>query len=235
VKKKVSMKRLRGPGKSKGAQIGRIPAVIVGGIGASVTSILLFSKISDEILEKEAMSFDAQIVQASRNLRNPVLDRAMSAITATGEPWALSLVGALLGARWLKAKRGADIATLLLALVGGGAVNQVLKTFLHRERPALKLRRAHASGYSYPSGHAMTTLAAYGTIAYLVGRHGALIGRPSARTVWAPTLILCALVGCSRVYLEVHYPTDVVGGWAAGTIWVSTCAVARLFMEPEES
>lgn len=64
---------------------------------------------------------------------------------------------------------------------------------------------------------------------------GMLAGRPLVRLVWLPVLALCSLVGWSRVYLEVHYPIDVVGGWAAGTIWLTTCGAARALMEPEES
>jgi undecaprenyl-diphosphatase len=123
----------------------------------------------------------------------------------------------------------------LLAVVGGGAINQVLKRVFRRKRPTLRLRRAHATGYSYPSGHAMTTLAAYGTLAFLIGRHGSLTKHPQAELAWVPALALCGLVGWSRVYLEVHYPTDVIGGWAVGTIWLTTCGIARSFMEPEES
>ncbi len=212
-----------------------VPAVLVGGLSASVGSILLFGKISDEILEHEAMAFDTRGVQLAREMRNPQLDRIMSAITATGEPWALTLVCGLAGFRWLKERRTADAATLLMALTGGGVVNQLLKLVFRRDRPALKLRRAHASGYSYPSGHPMTTLATYGTLAYLAGRRGNLTQHPGVVLIWAPILILCGLVGWSRVYLEVHYPTDVIGGWAVGMIWLTTCGISRGFMEPEES
>lgn len=212
-----------------------VPAVLIGGLSASVAGVLLFGKLSDEILEHESMAFDTRLVQVAREMREPTLDRVMSAITATGEPWVLSLVSGLVGFRWLKERRTADIATLSLALAGGGALNQLLKLVFRRDRPALKLRRAHASGYSYPSGHPMTTLAAYGTVAYLVGRRGFLTQHPRAALIWVPTLALCGLVGWSRVYLEVHYPTDVLGGWAAGTVWLTTCGIARSFMEPEES
>jgi membrane-associated phospholipid phosphatase len=213
----------------------RVPAVLIGGLSASLASIFLFGKISDEILEREAMAFDSRLVQMGRKIRKPELDRVMSVATSTGEPWALALVSGLVGLIWVKKRRFADIVTLLLAVAGGGAVNQVLKTFFRRDRPALRLRRAHASGYSYPSGHAMTTLASYGTLAFLISRHGSLTKRPEMGLVWVPTLALCALVGCSRVYLEVHYPTDVIGGWAVGTVWLTTCGIARSFMEPEES
>ena len=212
-----------------------MPATLVGGLAASLASVTLFGKISDEVLEHEAMAFDTRIVEEAREMRDPTLDKVMSVITASGEPWAISLGVGLVGLRWLREGRQADIATLLLAAAGGGAVNQLLKSLFRRERPAIKLRRAHASGSSYPSGHAMTTLAAYGTAAYLVSRRGTLTHRPGAALIWFPTLALCALVGASRVYLEVHYPTDVIGGWAVGTIWLTTCGIARGFMEPEES
>ena len=213
----------------------RVPLVLVGGLSASLASIFLFGKLSDEILEHEAMAFDSRLVNQAREMRKPELDKVMSVATSAGEPWALALVSGLVGLIWAGKQRYADIVTLLLAVAGGGAVNQVLKTFFRRDRPALRLRRAHASGYSYPSGHAMTTLAAYGTLAFLVSRHGSLTKHPGAELVWVPTLALCALVGCSRVYLEVHYPTDVIGGWAVGTVWLTTCGIARSFMEPEES
>lgn len=213
----------------------RLPATLVGGLVASLASVALFGKVSDEVLEHETMAFDTRLVEEAREMRDPTLDKILSAITATGEPWAICLVSGLVGLRWLREGRQADVATVLLATAGGGVVNQFLKSIFKRDRPAIKLRRAHASGSSYPSGHAMTTLAAYGTVAYLVSRRGALTHHQGAVLVWAPTLALCGLVGLSQVYLEVHYPTDVIGAWAVGTIWLTTCGIARGFMEPEES
>lgn len=212
-----------------------MPIILIGGLAASVASIAAFGKVSDEILEHETMALDTRVIEAARAMRNPTLDRAMSVITATGEPWAIFLVCGAVALKWLREERKADVATLMLAAAGGGAVNQVMKVLFRRGRPALKLRRAHASGYSYPSGHALTTLAAYGAVAYLAGRRGMLTRQPIAGLLWFPTIILCGLVGWSRVYLEVHYPTDVIGGWAVGTIWLTTSGIARGFMEPEES
>jgi undecaprenyl-diphosphatase len=159
----------------------------------------------------------------------------MSAVTTFGEPWALGAIGVLIGADWLLQDRKADLVTWASALVGGGLLNELLKRLFHRARPALKLRRAHATGYSFPSGHAMMTLSTYGTLAYLVSRRGNLTKHPAARLIWTPALLVCALVGSSRVYLEVHYPTDVLAGWLAAIVWATTCSTARNFMEPEES
>lgn len=168
-------------------------------------------------------------------MRSPALDRAMSAVTALGEPWALGIAAGAVGLRWLAQDRKADIAAGALGLVGGAAINQVMKAVFRRERPALKLRRAHATGYSFPSGHAMITATSYGVMAYLAGRRGSLTGTRAAHLVLGPVVLLCALVGGSRVYLEVHYLTDVLAGWAAAVVWVTACGMARGFMEPEES
>lgn len=224
---------LRTPKRGQKA-LGRVPLILVGGLSASLAAVALFGKISEEILEREALALDTRIIELTRETRSTGLDRVMSAITATGEPWALALVSGLVGARWLSEHRTADSVTLLLATGGSGLLNQVLKTFFQRPRPTLKLRRAHASGYSYPSGHAMMTLVTYGTLAHLVRRRGVLTGHDRASLLWVPVLVLSGLVGFSRVYLEVHYPTDVLGGWAVGTILVTTFGIARAFMEPEE-
>jgi undecaprenyl-diphosphatase len=213
----------------------RVSAILVGGMAASLASVFVFGKISEEVLEKEAMAVDTDGVALARATRSPAGDRVFSVITATGEPWALAITCGAGGLRWLATRRQADAATLALAVGAGGALNQVLKLFFRRDRPPLELRRAHASSYSFPSGHAMMTLATYGTLAYLITRRAALTGHPLGAPNWGLTVVYCALVGWSRVYLEVHYPTDVLGAWAAGTVWVTTCGVARSFMEPEEA
>jgi membrane-associated phospholipid phosphatase len=212
-----------------------VPIVLLGGIGSSVASIIVFGKLSEEVLERESLALDTTLVRVARKTHDEGLDKGMFTITAAGEPGALAIVSGLASLWWLKENRIADVATLLLGALGGSAINQVLKRGFRRKRPTLRLRRAHTTGYSYPSGHAMTTLAAYGTLAFLLGRHGSLTKHPQAELVWIPTLVLCCLIGWSRVYLEVHYPTDVIGGWAVGTIWLTTCAIARSSMEPEES
>ncbi len=213
----------------------RVPLVLLGGLGASALSMAIFGHLADEILENEALGIDQAGVAWVRAHRSPALDRFFSVVTATGEPWAQAIESALVAGRWTTEGRTADTVTLAFALGGGGLINQILKQFFHRQRPTLALRRAHASGYSFPSGHAMTSLAFYGTLAYLVSRRGGLTGHPAARLIWFPVVLWCLLMGLSRVYLEVHYPTDVLSSWAIGTIWITTCGIARNFMEPEES
>jgi membrane-associated phospholipid phosphatase len=101
---------------------------------------------------------------------------------------------------------------LLLAMGGGLALNELLKAWFHRSRPTTAL--IYQYGLSFPSGHAMMSMAYYGCLAWLAVQHG-------GRWVWAILLVSWAiLIGCSRMYLHVHYPTDVVAGFAGGTAWL---------------
>jgi membrane-associated phospholipid phosphatase len=101
---------------------------------------------------------------------------------------------------------------LLLSMAGGAALNELLKAWFHRDRPTTAL--IYQYGLSFPSGHAMMSMAFYGCLAWLVVQHRGSWG-------WAILLVLLALlIGCTRIYLHVHYPTDVVAGFAGGVAWL---------------
>ncbi|MVN77103.1 phosphatase PAP2 family protein [Hymenobacter sp. HMF4947] len=101
----------------------------------------------------------------------------------------------------------------LLASMGGGlALNELLKAYFHRDRPTTAL--IHQYGLSFPSGHAMMSMAFYGCLAWLAVQHGRHWG-------WAAALVCFAvLIGLTRVFLHVHYPTDVLAGFAGGAAWL---------------
>jgi membrane-associated phospholipid phosphatase len=100
----------------------------------------------------------------------------------------------------------------LLSMGGAVILNELLKAWFHRDRPTTAL--IYQYGLSFPSGHAMMSMAFYGCLAWLAVQH-------SARWGWATLLVVWALlIGCTRMYLHVHYPTDVVAGFAGGTAWL---------------
>ena len=101
---------------------------------------------------------------------------------------------------------------LLLAMGGGLGLNELLKAWFHRARPASAL--FYQYGLSFPSGHAMMSMAYYGCLAWLLVQHGGRWGWAALLLAWA------VLIGCSRMYLHVHYPTDVVAGFAGGLAWL---------------
>ena len=118
--------------------------------------------------------------------------------------------------------------TWLGAIVGGLAIEYVLKTTVHRSRPQYAAAYLHGHSYSFPSGHTMESTICYLMLAFLVSSHP-----PTRPAVGRAALIVAGMlivaVGFSRLYLGVHYPSDVVGGLAAGLGWLAVCGGARRF------
>jgi undecaprenyl-diphosphatase len=223
-------------------------AELIGGFGASIGTTLLATKIADSVLSPQTRSFDHMVLDRARMTRHThrkLTNPAMTALSAAGEPRALYPVAAL-AAAWLVTQEQADDAVLvMLGVAGSAGLQKVLKHIVHRPRPYWKLPfpRSHVSGSSFPSSHATMSLATYGTMAYFLSRKRVDVRegtegkeepkrvttrRRIAARIWAPVLLFCGLIGWSRVYQGVHNPTDVLGGWLAGGIWLVACtAVTR--------
>jgi membrane-associated phospholipid phosphatase len=116
-----------------------------------------------------------------------------------------------------------DLVLLLLAAVGAEMITVGLKLGFERERPFFSDPLAHESSYSFPSGHASVSLAVYGTIGFIAARH--LAGRKAQVAALAAAAVLIVFIGFSRLYLGVHFLSDVVAGFSLGLAWVTLCAV----------
>lgn len=127
--------------------------------------------------------------------------------------------------RWRGYRRYA--IEMLLAMGGGAVLNELLKAWFHRDRPTTAL--IYQYGLSFPSGHAMMSMTFYGCLAWLVVQHRGSWG-------WAVLLVAWAmLIGLTRMYLHVHFPTDVVAGFAGGTAWLVLLRTGvRLFWKEEK-
>jgi membrane-associated phospholipid phosphatase len=126
---------------------------------------------------------------------------------------------------WTKTRDGTLTAFFLGTLIGALGLDDVIKSLVGRPRPVLG-RLVHATGSSFPSGHALAATAMFGALAYVLARRS----RPFSKTlIWGGALLLSSLVAASRVYLGVHWLTDVVGGMLLGAFWVAlTFTVVRL-------
>lgn len=193
-----------------------------------------FAEIADEVMEGETMGVDERILLALRNPENradpwgpPMVEEIARDITGLGGVAILSgLTLAAAGYLALRGKRRAMI--FLLAAIGGGIVaSSLLKMGFDRPRPALVPHGSHVYTASFPSGHSMMSAVTYLTL-------GALLAKvESRRAIRAYLLALAALitflVGVSRIYLGVHWPTDVLAGWTVGAAWAAGCwTVANL-------
>lgn len=167
---------------------------------------------------------DAVLEWFSRH-RSPLLDNFMLEVTALGSIGILAIVVIVASVfLWLSHHRW-SVLILLAGIIGGRIANSILKVWFERPRPTLVPPLAEVGSLSFPSGHAMTSMIVYGSIAYLVTRFEPT--RNIRRATFIVTSLLIVLIGISRVYLGVHYPSDVVGGYIAGLAWIGFAASAR--------
>lgn len=198
---------------------------IVGGIILSLFSLLVFIDIAKDVLEKEGAFIDNAISQFIYSFRNPILTDIMLAISFLGAAFILEVATILIIIlAWKKHKREAVLFTSVLAM--GMILNYLLKILIQRPRPDLAPLLNLEHSYSFPSGHAMNSFIFYSLVSYFVF-HFTRKKRLSA-IVSVLSLILIFLIGFSRIYLGVHYPSDVIAGFIVGFwVFVTTILIER--------
>lgn len=186
---------------------------------AAVLALVLFAWIAVEVLRGQGAEFDGAVRDAVHAWASPGLTWAMRGITQLGSVWFLGGAGLLVV--WRLAATGRRHAAILLAgtALGSEALNQILKVAFHRTRPQAFFGLTSPANYSFPSGHAITACCFWGVLAAILAARSRS-GWAKAG-LWTAASILAALVGFSRVYLGVHYPTDVLAGYALAVIWVA--------------
>lgn len=189
---------------------------LVAGLIAVSLGLAVFAGLAIEVVEKNAIGFDAAILNGLFNAASPTLTRLMEGITTTATPYVLGPLFLILAAIWWRTRR-ADIIALAASILGSTLLNLFVKGLFERARPSLHPALAHATGFSFPSGHSTAALAFYGMLAYLLARHAA----PRQRNwIYLVGAVWILLVGLSRNYLEVHYPSDVLAAFALTLPWV---------------
>jgi undecaprenyl-diphosphatase len=197
------------------------------GLGACVL-LFLFITLAGEVSEGDTTALDSRILLALRSTEDPSrpigpawVEYAMLDLTALGGPTVLGLVVAgVLGFLLLQGRRHTALV-VFVAAAGGELANSVLKTAFMRPRPSVVPHLREVLSPSFPSGHAMESAIIYLTLGAMLMRIAE--GRLTKVYCLAVAVLLTLLVGVSRVFLGVHYPTDVVGGWMLGFLWASMC------------
>ncbi|MEP6990965.1 MAG: phosphatase PAP2 family protein [bacterium] len=186
----------------------------------SLAALAACAKVGEDVLDKETAPFDVPIRAWMLTRRTRGLDRFFVVVTNVGAPSALIPITAA-AALWLRAKGGLPIAAaVVLAPTIAVGLFVGIKQAYRRARPA-GARTLHQRTYSFPSGHASASAAIGGTLAYVLWRERMIAGPAAAVLATVPTL----LIGTSRVYLDVHWPTDVLGGWALGALVTALSAI----------
>jgi undecaprenyl-diphosphatase len=202
--------------------------VALGGMG--------FLAIAEDVAEGETRALDLAILKALRVGGDPHalvgpkwLHIAATDITALGSVAVLGLVILLAFALLVSLRRWAEGLLLLVGAGGGLMISQSLKRLFERERPDLVYRAVEAVNTSFPSGHAMMSAVVFLTLGVLAARF-AEKRRVKVLAVVAAVLV-SLLVGFSRVYLGVHWASDVLAGWCMGATWAMTCWLLAFFVQ----
>lgn len=202
--------------------IAAVELTLLAGLLAGALALLFFADLTDEMLERETLWLDLAVLDALRSISSPALDTAAAVVSFFGFEAILVLFAVLL-ARFLWHGQRMLAAQLVLVTLGVQVLNSVLKAVFERPRPEPILTGLPGQVFSFPSGHAMVAAGFYFFIVLLAWRR--LRGWPRL-LVSAGLLLLVGLIGLSRLYLGVHYFTDVVAGYAAGFIWADAVLLA---------
>lgn len=178
-----------------------------------------FGMFAEEVLEGGTQRFDEAALHAVSGLRADWLDHVMLEVTGMGNTGTVVVVVLLAGLFLWLTRHHLSVYLLGIAVVGGNALNLLLKGVFARPRPSVVEQTTEVATASFPSGHAMMATIAYGSVAYLVGRLEPT--RTMRLTTWTLAVLIILLIGFSRIYLGVHYPTDVAAGFIAGAGWVA--------------
>lgn len=204
-------------------------------LGFLVPAFLIYATIEmmDEVREGEADHIDRAILATMRAPGAPHepigpdwFVNSMKDITSLGSTTVLTLISASAVGFLLVSKRFRLALILALSMVAGSVLNAILKNLFERPRPEFVATGVPIDSFSFPSGHAMLSAITYLTL-------GALLARSEKRSAYKGyivglAILITLLIGSSRLYLGVHYPTDVLAGWSIGALWaLGTWWIAR--------
>jgi undecaprenyl-diphosphatase len=197
-----------------------VETAVLGSLAISVLSLLLFARLSHEMQDGDIQHFDLTIRTWVHGLASPAMTSVMQALSFTGS-WVLGLAFAVSLIAFLKLRWRRAATWLSITMTGALVLDLALKFAFHRPRPIPFFGPAPRT-WSFPSGHALFSFCFYGVLASLIiDRTQSLAARIA---IWFAAAILIAGIGFSRIYLGVHYPSDVLAGYLAAAVWVSAMA-----------
>jgi undecaprenyl-diphosphatase len=190
---------------------------------AAFVAYFLF-ELTGEVLEGETRAFDEGVLLMLRDPSDPAmpigpswLTKMMVDITALGGVTVLTLLVTSVVVYLALRRKFRTAIFVTVSILGGWALSSAMKIGIARPRPEVVQHLVEVTDMSFPSGHAMLSAITYLTLGAMLSR---IEEQPSLRYFFpVVAVVLTLLIGSSRIYLGVHYPTDVLGGWAAGTVW----------------
>jgi undecaprenyl-diphosphatase len=185
----------------------------------SLFSLMAFSIVASLIKAEMIVDFDLTIIRGVQSLESPFLTTIMEFFTVVGSTQAVIVLCLLIIFFLYKVLHHRRELILFIAVVAGSPLlNLLLKEIFQRARPDLH-RLIEIGGYSFPSGHAMNAFTVYGILTFLLWRH--IFNRGGRTLLILFSAFVVFMIGISRIYLGVHYPSDIIGGYFASGFWIA--------------
>ena len=208
--------------------LGRHELVVLLGVLTVVAGTWAFIALADVVLEGRTEGFDEWVLRSLRRTDNPALPvgpdwmaEVGRDLTALGGVAVLLLVTVAVAGFLCLDRKFAAMGFLITAVAGGLVLSSLLKASFSRPRPDVVPYLSQVYTTSFPSGHSMMSAVVYLTLGAVLAR---MVARRRLKLYFLATaLLLTGMVGCSRVYMGVHFPTDVLAGWTAGLVWATLC------------
>jgi undecaprenyl-diphosphatase len=193
------------------------------GLLASLAGLWVFAGITEDVVHHDPLTrFDITVLEWFHAHSTPLGLALCNGISWLGSPLLISMLGLVVAVMLAVRRSWLPLAAWVAALAGTSVLGTVLKMAVRRPRPEYGASFLHGQSFSFPSGHAMGSLVGYGMLAYLL-----LTIWVKRRLIWVGVVtvlsVLVVAIGLSRLYLGVHYFSDIVGGFAAGLLWLSAC------------
>lgn len=192
--------------------------VLIKGILLSLLSVGVFLYITDQVINLKTREWDLEIMLAIQKTHTPLLDILMKTFSHIGGPVILIGVSVGLTVKFGFRRQWIELLGLLVAAIGGALLSLVIKACFNRDRPQMwAMIHDHLNTSSYPSGHVTNGVVIYGFCGYLLAQ-----SFPRWRgLIYLGTFLLVSAIGWSRMYVGLHWPTDVLAGYATGFAWLN--------------
>jgi membrane-associated phospholipid phosphatase len=200
-----------------------------GGVALAVGAFWFFKKQAELVVQGRADRYDDIVMDVVHTIDNPAMHNVMEAVTQLGTHVAIgSVAGVTALSMWRQGHRQ-DAWTVVVSTGGAMAINTILKNVFQRQRPMEMARRIKLpNSHSFPSGHSLLSAATYPIVAHHFVQHRSVATQAFAHTLAGATVLA---VGFSRVYFGVHFPSDVLGGFAAGLGWLGLTSLSHTIAE----
>jgi membrane-associated phospholipid phosphatase len=194
------------------------------GLVVCLLAAWLFAALLDSVREHDVLVYrDQAIANWFHSNATPFGDRVFVIISAIGSPLAMAvLFGAAVLYLW-RANERTLLVAWVLSYIGGTVLDGAMKMVVRRPRPEFAARFLHYQSWSFPSGHSMGSLIGFSMLAYTIIRVRRIESTRAKVAIWTAATIMIVLVGYSRIYLGVHYLSDVVAGYTLGVLWLAVC------------